>query len=136
MLPSQQHTRPALPPRSKSSPGLWQVENECLFSKLLSRRWPTDEHLMTRLDCFVQQALRRDLLETRRELTELVFDGHALYNTQLQQLRAAVAADGGAMPMDADANVLPTSSQPNEAWEDVADADTGAPPLPPTERPL
>ena len=72
------------------------MESECLFSKLLSRRWPTDEHLMARLDGFVQQALWRDRLEMQRELSGLVFEGHALYDAQLQRLRAAVAADGDA----------------------------------------
>lgn len=76
------------------------VESECLFSKLLSRRWPADEHLMARLDGFVQQALWRDRLEMQRELSQLVLEGHALYDSQLQRLRAAVAADGEAGPVD------------------------------------
>ena len=41
-----------------------------------------------------QKALWRDRLETQRELSELVLDGHALYDAQLQRLRAVVKADG------------------------------------------
>ena len=90
------HSPCPFPLGTKSPHGPRQVESECLFSKLLSRRWPADEHLMARLDGFVQQALWRDRLEMQRELSELVFEGHALYDAQLQRLRAAVAADGDA----------------------------------------
>ena len=45
--------------------------------------------LMARIDGFVQKALWRDRLETQRELSELVLDGHALYDAQLQRLRTA-----------------------------------------------
>ena len=54
----------------------------------------TVEQLMARIDGFVQKALWRDRLETQRELSELVLDGHALYDAQLQRLRAVVKADG------------------------------------------
>jgi len=55
---------------------------------------------MARLDGFVQQALWRDHRETQRELSQLVLDGHALFDAQLQRLRAAVAAGGDAGPVD------------------------------------
>ena len=80
--------------------GLRQVESECLSSKVLSKRWPAEEHLMARLDGFVQKALWRDRLGTQRELSELLLDGHALYDAQLQRLRALVKADGETGAMD------------------------------------
>ena len=80
--------------------GLRQVESECLFSKLLSKCWPAEEQLMARIDGFVQKALWRDRLETQRELSELVLDGHALYDAQLQRLRAVVKADSDTGAVD------------------------------------
>ena len=67
------------------------VAQECIFSKLLSGRWPKVERVVARSHEFVQDALRREqeaLKQAWRQLTDYVEEGSMLHD----------CAAGGAAP--------------------------------------
>lgn len=69
------------------------LAHECVFSKLLSGRWPGAARVMARIDGFVQDALWREQQAKLRAWAELVYsveDGYMLHDAQLAQLRQAV----------------------------------------------
>tara|TARA_B110001452_G_scaffold188047_1_gene158381 strand:- start:154 stop:1158 length:1005 start_codon:yes stop_codon:yes gene_type:complete len=74
------------------------VAHECVFSKLLSGRWPGAARVMARIDGFVQDALWREQQAQLQAWAELVFsveDGYMLHDAQMAQLRQAVTQNPG-----------------------------------------
>ena len=72
------------------------VAQECIFSKLLSGRWPKVERVVARSHEFVQDALWREQEAQKqawRQLTDFVEEGYMLHDAQLAELRRAVTAN-------------------------------------------